>query len=211
MDQYIVLLWPQAADAEQIEVYRQEICRGCDVSHSLTWPAHLSLFYGIQTKDAGALVRGLGVIAAETPAFQVRVTGLGAFDQSLVYLKIAPCPRMLELQAKVRKMVKATGASAPGYPPTYKPVGGLTAEERSNVEQWGSYYPFFPHITLARRLGAGQVEKVIEAGRRLSSLVPKSILIDRISIEHLGSCADMEVGASETLASFALALSAPTL
>lgn len=179
MRYYIVLLWPSKSDAQAIEQFRQKICDGSGAG-VYDWPAHMSLFYGIGLETPQALLAGLQSVAQSTPSFPLYISGIKSFEDRVIYFKIKQCRHIRLLQQKVSSLVRALGAETPGMPRRLC-AAPLTEDEKKNINQWGSYYPFVPHITLARGLAPDEAARCISAGQGWRSIVPRRIMADRIS------------------------------
>jgi len=198
---YIILLWPSARDSEPIELFRRDICQGCDPETILARPVHLTLFYGFETDDIEPVAAGLRALARQTPPLQLDLSGVGTFGENTVYLKVVAGPRILELQARVAEIVRAARARVPGHPARRREIPvPPSAGEIENVRQWGSYYPYSPHITLARRLAPGEIDGMLREAEKAFAGLPDRILADRMSLAQIEAGFTM----SETVEYFGL-------
>ncbi len=196
---YIILLWPSDEDAAAIECYTREVSAKAGVMLSLKWPVHLSLFYGIETEAPDLLSARLRAIAHGTPAPCLDLVEPGAFPESALYIKIRPCDEVLALQDKVREALRESGALVPGYPKRPEPTQ-FTSEETANIRQWGSWYPYLPHLTIGMLSEPEKLGCTLASAAQLFSLLPPRIVTNRMSLALTGG----EWGVSETVESYNL-------
>jgi 2'-5' RNA ligase len=165
-----------------IDGFRKRICTDCD-EKTLMWPPHLTLFYGITVEDREPLLLLLRKLARETRSFPMEIDGLGSFGESVLYLKIKFSKEIALLQARVREIVGKTCDIQCDYGNYTKPDGTrLSPEEIESMKEWGSYYPFAPHMTLAQHLSPGQLGRVEALGARALPELPERLMAGYMSL-----------------------------
>ncbi len=106
---------------------------------------------------------------------------------------------MLALQDKVRDALRESGAIVPGYPERPVPAE-FTAEETANIRQWGSWYPYLPHLTIGTLNEREKLGCTLASAAQLFPLLPPRIVSNRMSLALTGG----EWGVSETVESYNL-------
>ncbi|MDP2858539.1 MAG: 2'-5' RNA ligase family protein [Bacillota bacterium] len=195
----IILLWPSEEDAAAIERYRREVSAQAQATLTLKWPVHLSLFYGVEIETPELLSEKLRAIARSTHAPCLDLEAPGAFSESALYIRVRPCPEVLALQDRVREALHEAGAVTPGYPVRATETT-VTPAEAANIRQWGSYYPYLPHLTVGILSEREKLGRAMEVAAQLLSMLPSRIIADRMSLALIGDV----WGVSETIESYNL-------
>ena len=195
----IILLWPSEEDAAAMERYRREVSAKAQVTLSLKWPVHLSLFYGVEIETPELLSEKLRAIARGTHAPCLDLVAPGAFSESALHIRVRPCPEVLTLQDQVRDALRGVGAATPGYP-VRAAEASVTPAEAANIRQWGSYYAYLPHLTVGIVAEREKMGRTMEVASQLLSMLPSRIVADRMSLALIGD----EWGVSETIESYNL-------
>lgn len=137
-----MVLPADAALAAAVRALQAELAGACGVRCDLATPPHVTLKLGFEAARPEAVAGWLGALAAASEGFELEVAGVGAFDDGVLYLDVAPQPRLQALHRQV--------------------VAGL--EARFGVPPWpleeGGRFHF--HVTLA----SGLAPPALEAARR---------------------------------------------
>jgi 2'-5' RNA ligase len=149
--------------AAAVRTLQAELGRACGVRCDLTTPPHVTLKLGFTAADPAAVAAWVEALAAATEPFELPVGGLGTFDEGILYLDVAPPPRLVALHRQV--------------------VAGL--EARFGVVPWpleeGGRFHF--HVTLATGLSPPALEA---ARRHLAALaageVPRRLPVERVAL-----------------------------
>jgi len=155
-----VVIPADAPLAAAVRSLQGELARASRIRCDLGTPPHVTLKLGFATRDPAAVAAWLAALAASTEPFDLAVGGVGSFDEGILYLDVAPTPRLVALHRLV--------------------VAGL--EARFGVAPWpleqGGRFHF--HVTLASGLSPPD----LEAGRlHLAALAGRHRLpVDRICL-----------------------------
>jgi len=137
-----VVLPADAALTAAVRALQAELARAAGLRCDTATPPHVTLKLGFTAPDQAAVEGWLSALAASTEPFELAVSGIGTFDDGVLFLDVVPQPRLVALHRQV--------------------VLGL--ETRFGVAPWpleqGGRFHF--HVTLA----SGLSPPALEAARR---------------------------------------------
>lgn len=125
-----------------VRALQAELARACGLRCDTATPPHVTLKLGFAAPDRAPVEAWLAALAASTEPFELAVAGVGTFDEGVLYLDVAPQPRLVALHRQVVLGLEARFGVAP-WP----------------LEQAGRFHF---HVTLA----TGLPPPVLEAARR---------------------------------------------